>query len=78
VTIEDQILCVEREIVMRNAVYPAFVRRGKYTQAKADHEIKAMKSVLATLNKVKIMRDVVRLGNTDSLASAVEMLTLNQ
>lgn len=44
-----QIACVEREIRMRQRVYPRWVGGGKMTQAKADAEISAMEAVHATL-----------------------------
>lgn len=45
----EQIECVDREIRMRRRVYPRWVETGKMTQAKADHEIRTMEDVLATL-----------------------------
>lgn len=44
-----QIACVEREIAMRERVYPRRVASGKLAQGKADQEIAAMRAVLATL-----------------------------
>lgn len=49
ITIEEQIQCVRREIRMRDQVYPRWVAAGKLKQEKSDHEIAAMKAVLATL-----------------------------
>jgi hypothetical protein len=55
VSLASQIRCVRREIAMRENVYPTRVRvyttnpRRGMTQADADHEIAAMRSVLATL-----------------------------
>ncbi len=48
-TLDDQIACVKREIGMREFVYPRRVADGKMKQDKADHELAAMKAVLATL-----------------------------
>jgi hypothetical protein len=49
VSIDDQIKCVQREIGMRERVYPRWVEQKKMTQEKADYEIAAMKAVLASL-----------------------------
>jgi hypothetical protein len=53
IPIEVQIECVEREIGMRNAVYPRRVLAGKMSQSLADREIASMRAVLATLREVK-------------------------
>ena len=47
--VEEQIQCVEREIKLRNRVYPYWVSKEKMTQKKADYEITAMQAVLRTL-----------------------------
>ena len=49
VRMSDQIACVEREITMRERVYPRWVDAGKMTQAEADRELLAMRAVLATI-----------------------------
>lgn len=49
IALEQQIKAVEREIGMRLRVYPAWVRGGKMSQEKADHELAAMRAVLVTL-----------------------------
>lgn len=49
----EQIKCIEREIGMRERVYPRWVESKKMTQQKADEEIKTMREVLKTLNLVK-------------------------
>lgn len=46
---QQMIDCVTREIGMRERVYPRWVADKKMKQEKADHEIAAMKAVLATL-----------------------------
>lgn len=48
----DQIACVEREIVMRERVYPRRVGDGKMRQEAADRELATMRAVLATLRKL--------------------------
>lgn len=52
-TLDEQIASVEREIVMRARVYPAWVRSGRMSQAKADHERACMEQVLTTLQGLK-------------------------
>lgn len=48
-SIDEQIACVEREIKMREHVYPRFVGQGKMAQEKADREIATMRAVLESL-----------------------------
>jgi hypothetical protein len=55
--LDEQILCVEREIRMRNQVYPRWIAAGRMTQAKADTEINAMRAVLGTLQAVRHMKE---------------------
>ena len=52
VTIEQQIMCVQREISMRYRVYPNLVTRGKMKQAEAEHEIACMHAVHDTLRSL--------------------------
>ena len=49
IDLTDQLACVEREITMRERLYPRWVQAQKMTQARADHEIAAMKAVYDTL-----------------------------
>jgi len=49
ITLDKQIACVRREIRMREIVYPRWVAQKKMRQESAEHEIEAMKAVLATL-----------------------------
>lgn len=42
---EDLIKCVEREIAMRERVYPSRVATAKMTQGQADREIAMMKDI---------------------------------
>lgn len=51
-TLQEQMRCVEREIAMRERVYPRWVAMKKMTQIKADYELNCMKEVLATLESV--------------------------
>lgn len=49
VTLDDQIACVEREIRMRERVYPHQVNLGRMNQEYADRELARMRAVLSTL-----------------------------
>lgn len=51
--INIQIKCVERELGMRERVYPRWVQAKKMTQEKADEEIKTMREVLKTLKLIE-------------------------
>lgn len=53
ITIDDMIKCVEREIGMRQRVYPRWVESKKMSQEKADYEIKCMEYVLYQLKIAK-------------------------
>lgn len=49
VTLAQQIACVEREILLREKVYPKFVATGRMAEVKARMEIESMTAVRATL-----------------------------
>lgn len=49
VTLEDQLRCVEREIAMRERVYPGWVKLGKMTLRRANQETAMMRAVADTL-----------------------------
>ena len=48
-----QIACVEREIRMREQVYPRWVQAKKMSQTRADGEIAAMRAVRETLLRLQ-------------------------
>lgn len=52
-SLDEQIACVEREIRLREFVYPRRVRDKRLTQAKAEREIETMRAVKATLEGLK-------------------------
>jgi hypothetical protein len=52
ISLADQIACVEREIKMRERVYPNWVTRGTMTEANARKEIHRMRAALETLQKL--------------------------
>lgn len=51
VTLPAQIACVEREIRMRQSVYPRWLAAKKMSEAKAEAEIAAMQAVLASMQR---------------------------
>lgn len=53
ITIEAQIECVQREINMRERVYPRRVADGKMTQALAAEQLELMRAVLTTLQGLR-------------------------
>lgn len=50
--LDHQIRCVKREVYLRERVYPAFIRQGRLTETEADYQLRAMRSVLKTLEAV--------------------------
>lgn len=63
IPLEGQIRCVQREILMRERVYPVWVKNGKMRQGLASYEIAAMKAVLETL--VELEKLQARLNNME-------------
>jgi hypothetical protein len=61
-SLEDQIKCVQREISMRERVYPNWVVARKMSGDKAQLEIAHMRAVLATLEQVQRGRTFRREG----------------
>lgn len=49
ISLEVQVACVERELRMRERVYPRWIESGRMTRAQALAEIAAMTAVLETL-----------------------------
>lgn len=58
VSLADQIASVEREIRMRERVYPRWVQSERMTQEKADRELLTMRAVLATLRRAETADEV--------------------
>jgi hypothetical protein len=52
-SLDEQIECIERELRMRLRVYGRLVSEKKMLQAKADHELGAMRAVLTHLKSIK-------------------------
>lgn len=51
-SIAEQIASVEREIRMRERVYPRWVEQRLMMEKTAEHEIACMRAVLATLQRI--------------------------
>lgn len=49
ITLAEQIKCVQREIALRERVYPRWVKQSKMKQISSDYELAAMRAVLSTL-----------------------------
>ena len=60
VSIDDQIKCAERELDMRQRVYPNLVRNGKITEATAEKEVTAMFAIIDTLRWAKKVAEQLR------------------
>lgn len=52
-SIAEQIASVEREIRMRERVYPRWVEQRRMMAKTAEHEIACMRAVLATLRQLE-------------------------
>ena len=48
-TLREQIECVEREVRMREMVYPKLIGKGTMSEQAAAHELACMRQVLRTL-----------------------------
>lgn len=51
-TLDEQIICVEREIRLRERVYPMWIEQGRMKLDRAEREIEVMKAVARTLHSV--------------------------
>lgn len=77
VSLADQIACVEREIAMRERVYPRWVQSERMTQEKADRELLTMRAVLATLANQVIALDLLH-GSFDHDQMGYDVQAVNQ
>ena len=57
ITLDQMIACVEREIGMRERVYPRWVEQKKLLQTTADQELARMRAVRDFLIHTLAMRD---------------------
>ena len=53
ISLDDEILCLRREIGLRERVYPRWVAQGKMKHDNAEREIAVMKSALESLHRLK-------------------------
>jgi hypothetical protein len=63
-TLEEQIAEVKREILLRRACYPAWVRSGKLTQADASRQLHLMIEVLKILHRLDVEQRQMSLFGT--------------
>lgn len=54
VPIEDQIICVQREIKFRDRTYPRWVRENKLTIENCTIEMERIHAVLGTLKRLRV------------------------
>ena len=59
IPIDEQVKCVEREIGMRERVYPRWIEAKRMTQKKADQELEAMRAVLETLQNIQLTERLI-------------------
>jgi hypothetical protein len=45
ITKSDKLACIEREIKMRETVYPRWVTESRMSQTKADRELEVMRAI---------------------------------
>ena len=58
--LDDCIAEAQREITLRERVYPRWVEGGKIKQAKADRQLEIMRDLRDDLTKVRVISDAVR------------------
>lgn len=51
ITEEDKLACVQRELKLRERVYPRRISLGKMTQQLADRETRTMRAIVADYEK---------------------------
>jgi len=56
-TLDQQIQSVQREIAMRQRLYPKWVEQKTMTLAQSAHEIQCMESVLRTLFEMRTQQE---------------------
>ena len=52
-SLEAQIAEIDRELAMRKAAYPKWIRDGRLSQTQADRQMAAMQAVASTLRRMK-------------------------
>jgi len=49
IALERQVRCAQREVALRQRVYPGLVSRGRMAQRTADQELATMQAIVETL-----------------------------
>ena len=58
--LEQQIRCVEREIGMRQRVYPNWINAKKISAGKAEYEVQMMQEVLKSLKQNAQLKELLK------------------
>lgn len=53
ISLSEQIICLSRELAIREKVYPKWVKAGTMPAYKAAYEIECISAALATLTKLR-------------------------
>lgn len=56
ISLDDMIAEAEREIVLRNRVYPRWVSAGQIAPAKAERQLRVMKAIASELRRQRDMQ----------------------
>jgi len=57
-SLSDQLQCARRELALRQRVYPCWVRQGRLTREKAQHETECMDAIVSMLEKARRLEEV--------------------
>jgi len=52
ITDADKLACVQRELKLRQRVYPRFIEEGRLSAGRAAHELAAMEAIVADYTKL--------------------------
>lgn len=66
-TLQDQLACAERELKMRQRVYPRWCDQGKMTREKATQETDAMAAIVETLRPLAAAEKLEQGGQLELL-----------
>lgn len=59
ISIEQQLICAQRELCMRTGAYPKWVRSGKISEQAAEREIHQMEAIIETLRWCRDNRELI-------------------
>lgn len=68
-TLNDQIKCLRRELALRLACYPKWVKANRMKQATADLELSSMQAAHDSLVKYKAVLDSLRALGADGITA---------